>query len=209
MENSEVEINNTDYFLTLPGEGVIVAKRQYWLVILPNLLVILGPTILLLIGVYYLHIYTRYPVPVLYISILFIISITVTSILKTIIDWYYHFYIVTTRKILEINYSPFFWDKIDDVFLDQVRTTEVDIKINNIFQELFNIGDVIISFDRPSHDKLFILSNIHYPRQIGMLLGNELEANMQTSPVWFKQNKSNELIHSEDIGTSHPGTVII
>lgn len=200
MEDRVIEIPNASAFLTLPNEKILIAKRQHWIVLVPGLTLVflfaLGA-----VGVLYLvaQYFTLSRVDLI-VSGLLIWSLGTSMVLKQVIDWYYHFYIVTTRKILEVFCSPMYWDRVDDVFLDQVRTTEVDIEVPNLLFELLHIGNVTISFDRPSHDKSFVLRDIYHPHTVGNFLGLALEAHMESSPVWFKKDKKNQLLHAEDTG---------
>ena len=94
----------------------------------------------------------------------FIISIlTITIAIKSTADWYYNLYIITNRKISEVSYSPLASRRVSEILLTQVRCTEIDTKINGIFNELFNIGDVVITFDRPTHEEEFTLHDVKNP----------------------------------------------
>ncbi len=120
--------------------------------------------------------------------------------LKITIDWYYHIYIATNRKLLEIRSKPLFSDKIDNVFLDQVRTTEVDTSIPTFIHEFLDMGNVIIEFDRPSHGEPFTLSNIKDAEGTAEFLSDVLENIMRPGPVWFGPTKSTDVIKfTEDI----------
>lgn len=186
--------------LTLPDEKIVIAKRQHPLILtitsLSIFLVGLFTTILLAyILTFALHSFG------LTLSLILITSLlTSLAISKATIDWYYHIYIVTTRKILEIRCIPFFSDTIDDVFLDQVRTTEVDTIIPSFIHELLDIGSVTVAFDRPSHDEVYTLSNIKDPRETASFLADSLESMMRSAPVWFHPDKSTDVIKfTEDI----------
>jgi hypothetical protein len=101
---------------------------------------------------------------------------------------------------------PFYTDNVDEVFLDQVRTTEVDVQVPTMIHDFLNIGSIVISFDRPSHDKMFVISNISNPRRLGFHIADALEVLMQSTPVWFNRQKTNDISkYSEDFVTTHPG----
>lgn len=106
-------------------------------------------------------------------------------------------------KILEVNFVPIFSQVINDVFLDQVRTTEIDIKINNFIHEFFDVGDVVISFDRPSHEETFTLKDIKNPRDTGIFIADAIESIMHETPVWFHpRDMSNVVMQTEDTITN-------
>lgn len=186
--------NQLKKFLTLPGEELIVARRQHPLLLILALLTTLGVALVLIIIVSLLFNFFGVP-PFLHWSLgLFSYALLVSALSKQTIDWHYHFYVITTRRIVEIIATPFFYDVINDIFLDQVRTTEVDVKIPNFIFELLNIGDVVISFDRPSHDAIFVLKSISDPYSVGMCLGDTLEEMMKSTSVWFKRGEMPEHI---------------
>lgn len=200
MDNKFIELNNIECqcFLTLPGEAIILAKRQHPFIAIASVVgVILVGVITFLLSFYLLSYFKLNPSIILGI---FILVLCYVASLKLVVDWYYHLYIVTNRKILNFQIKPFFSDQIDDVFLDQVRTTEIDTIIKSPLHELLDMGDVTIAFDRPSHEEIFALKNIKNPRETALYLGNELERGMSQSPVWFTPQKTNPLIKvTEDI----------
>lgn len=61
---------------------------------------------------------------------------------------------------------------IYEVLLDQVRCTEVDVEGNGLVNEIFNVGTVLITFDRPTNEKIFSIENIKRPRTVAMHLGD-------------------------------------
>lgn len=195
-ECQEYELKN---YLNLPGEKLIIAKRQHWFILVSPILLTLAILILTSLFFIVLISYTNSLThPILIIVSVALLCFIVIS--KLIVDWYYHLYVITNRKILEIRISPLFADEINDVFLDQVRTTEVDAAIGSFLNELLDMGSITISFDRPSKDKVFILHDIINPREVGIFLGDELEKLMHTAPVWFQKDKTPEHIkYTEDV----------
>lgn len=116
-------------------------------------------------------------------------TFTLGVLTKIIIEWYYHIYIITNRKILEVKCLPLFSDVVDNVFLDQVRTTEIDTRIATIVHELFDYGDVVLAFDRPSHEEVFTLRNIKNPKSVGIFLSTFIESMMSKRSIWFTGEK--------------------
>jgi hypothetical protein len=88
----------------------------------------------------------------------------------------------------------------------------VDIQIQSFWHELFNIGDIALSFDAPSHGTLIVLKNIDHPK-IGILLADQLEEMMNPSKVWFQKGSTPEHIKfTEDIlrkGVLHEAAVVV
>lgn len=197
IEISDRECQN---FTTLNGEQIQIAKRQHPFVLIGPIFGVVFTSIFLLALGNILNFWLLKSITTTIIFSSLMIIGTLALLSKVILDWYYHLYIITSRKILEIRCIPFFSDQIDDVFLDQVRTTEIDAHIPNFLHELLDMGDVTIAFDRPSHDEVYTLSNISRPREVATLLGKEFEEEMTQSPVWFKDTQTPPVARiSEDV----------
>ena len=196
----ELASNDLKGCLSLPDEEIIIAKRKHILVLIATSVSILFTGIFATSLLIYLLSTTIRSTPLTISFVLIALTLTFFAISKTIVDWYYHIYIVTTRKILEVKCIPFFSDTIDNVFLDQVRTTEVDTIIPSFMHELLDIGSVTVAFDRPSHDEVYTLSNIKNPRETAKFLADALENLMRPASVWFNHEGSNEITKfTEDI----------
>lgn len=191
--------NNQNYpkekavFTTLPDEKILVVKRQHWWVVGSTLIVLaiatLGLTIALLIG---FRIFPIFSPLVFILLILTVLVIALAILTKTVVAWYMHLYIVTNRKILEVYYVPIFSYWIKEVLLDQVRCTEIDIRTQGFLNQWLNKGDIIITFDRPTHEEEFTFSDIANPREVGLYLGDvfesQKEAQSQAQPpaIWYR-----------------------
>ncbi|MBI2051465.1 hypothetical protein HYT33_01755, partial [Candidatus Roizmanbacteria bacterium] len=142
-----------------------------------------------------------YPSIPLYLSGNFLILLIFLSVMvKLVSDWHYNLYIVTTRKILKVSCSPLFSQTISEVLLDQVRVIEVNVKIKNFVHVLLDMGDVVIVFDRPSHEEMFVIANIEDPGATGDFLTHAFELIMHSSPVWFHPRDTKHLYKlTEDV----------
>lgn len=197
-----IELDEKDClcFLTLPDEKILVAKRQHPFVLAgPIITIILINSFIAILGNGLNYLVTKSLVITFTFNI-FLLLFTFAFILKSIVDRYYHLFIITTRKILEIRCIPFFSDHHDNVFLDQVRTTEVDTNIGTFIHELLDMGDVTIAFDRPSHERVFTVKNIKNPRETAAFLANKLEQGMAEPTIWFKPRRAHDMVSSiEDV----------
>lgn len=200
--NRFMELSEKDctHFISLPGEEILLVKRQHpFVLFIPILSILLLWGLIFAIGNYIVSLALP-PITTRLAFILLTLLVLFLYVLKVIVDWYYHLYVITNRKILEISCIPFFSDQIDNVFLDQVRTTEIDTHIGTFVHELLDMGDITIAFDRPSHAEVFILRNIRSPRDSAIFLGKELEEEMSHSPVWFGPKEIPSLVKTaEDI----------
>lgn len=161
-------------FLTFPDEKVILVKRQHLFVLFPPLFIIGILTLILIILSYIILAILLTFFDIFFISVLIIFNIAALLSAKNIVEWYFHIYIVTSHKLLEVYYVPLSSYVINDVLLDQVKCTEIDIRTNGFLNELLNIGDVAITFDRPTHQNEYIFANIKDARGTGALLTNQL-----------------------------------
>jgi hypothetical protein len=182
----DLSYEEIEKYLTFPEERLIVAKRMHWVVLVPEIFTTILVALIIMVFVFFPTYFLLSSLELFLSAALLIFSITMSFIIKMIVDSYFHIYVVTNRKILEVICRPFFTDTINDVFLDQVRTTEVDVRMNGIVNEVFNMGDVVIAFDRSSHDKEFVLKDIKDPRNTGNLIGDELKSIMYSTPIWFQ-----------------------
>ena len=132
---------------------------------------------------------------------------TSSIIAKIIVDWHCHFYILTTNRILEVCYKPLFSNYINNIILNQVKSTEIDIEKTGIINQLLDIGNVIITFDRPTHQQEFRLMNIKDPKEIGFLMSDVLDIekpDMMDAPIWYKsKNEEHRFRITEEIFPGH------
>lgn len=180
-------------FFTLPGEKLLLATRKHWFVLaIPLVITGIVSFMFVIFSSFLLLFFPSFPI-LFFLTTLVIVLFTLSYDIKLIIDWYFHIYLVTSRKILEVCYSPFFSYNVNDVLLDQVRCTEVDVRTDGIVNELLNLGDVTVTFDRPTHQEAFVFLGISDPKKVGIFLGDALdfergESRMQ---VWYKGDGKN------------------
>jgi hypothetical protein len=158
--------------LSLPNEPMLVFTRVHWFmpVLSSVILCLISLFVLFLSAVVLLYVY---PFPALFVIFsALVVSLTMTAALNIYIEWYSHFYIITTKRIAEYYYIPLFTNYVNEVLLERVKCTELDVDSGGIIKRLFDIGNVSITFDRPTHIEAFVFSNIHKPNEVGELLTN-------------------------------------
>lgn len=191
-KNGQEILSEKNLLMFFPREKILLRVREFWIVLIWPILATLGAGLILEYGL--VHIFTLYfREPLLFLSSSILILSLVSSIIaKILIDWHGHFYILTTHRILEMCYKPLFSTYINNIILNQVKSTEIDVEGNGPINQLFNIGNVMITFDRPTHQTEFCLMNIKNPKAVGFLFAEVLDfkkTDEMDNPVWFKTKK--------------------
>jgi len=187
LEEKEVE-----KFITFPHEEFILATREHYVPLLFRTLQHLFLT-LFVSAVFSIVGYFVFRQVGIAAAMFFVSLLAGTGIaLKEIVHWYLHIYVVTNKKLLEVRYSPLLSEAINSVLLDQVRCTEIDADLTGIISEQLNLGNVSITFDRPTHEDNFVLRNVRAPRAISNLLSKELHKDtaFDTQNLWIRRNGS-------------------
>lgn len=173
MENSFVSAIQLR-FVTLPDEKLIFAQRKHWLtfatpIFMLSIMGIVASTALIAASSMFAN-YLFLLLPAFLLMSVFILSVA----LKAIIEWYFNIYVITNKKIMDISYSPLSSQQINEVLLDQVRCTEIDTKTEGFLNDIFDIGYVIVTFDRPTHKEEFVFDYMESPRKIEAYLEGAL-----------------------------------
>lgn len=106
-----------------------------------------------------------------------------------VVNWYFHFYLVTTNKIMEVRYSPFFAYKTNCVLLNQVHVTEIDNNRFGILKELFDYGNITVTFDRPTHEDEFTFTNIAHPVHLANRLQQYFSLTFSDDQIWYSHTQ--------------------
>lgn len=191
-------------FLTLDGEQLIYSIRQHWLTLIP--LFAVNALFLIFVFIFVFVFYALVPAYFLNSLLLALIFLIILAevFVKELVEWYFHFYIITNRKIVEVTYKPLSSRVINEVLLDQVRCTEVDVEMCGMLSEILNIGNVMLTFDRPTHEETFTIKRIKGPRKIAMHLGDSFEAKYENR-IWYK-DKNNKKYSYRFIEELSPNT---
>ncbi len=111
---------NIEKFLTLPDERLILSVRKHWFTVVPPIsMAVFGAFVFMSISFFLFLRTSLFTFPIFISSIMALLALSLLVISKIIIDWHYHFYIVSTRRILEITCTPLFSYNACDVLLDQ------------------------------------------------------------------------------------------
>src|SRR5665811_2182008 len=109
--------------LTLPDEKLVMARRKHFYVLLPPLTLVAFFAFILIYAFYALFSFLLVSQSLLITSIITAIIASLSISAKIVTDWYFHFYVVTNKRIIEISHAPLFSHTMCDVLLSQVRCT--------------------------------------------------------------------------------------
>jgi uncharacterized membrane protein YdbT with pleckstrin-like domain len=195
MQNNMITQGNWNIFLTLKSEELLLVKRKHPFVLIAPIFITCALALFFIACSFLLFQEIIYSPSLLFVSTLVLISIAISLSTKTIVDWYFHMYILTNRKILELQYTPLTSYSVNDIMLDRVNCTEVDLISNGFFNEIIDMGDIVITFDRPTRREEFVLKDIQGSHELATYLTQQLLdgsaqssiAVQQQNTIWFRQ----------------------
>jgi len=199
MQNGMITRGNWNIFLTLKDEQLLLVKRKHPFVVITPIIVICCLTVFFVSSAFVLFNNFFVSSSLFFTTTLLLISIAISLITKVIIEWYFHMYILTNRKILELRYTPLTSYIANDVMLDRVNCTEIDLVSSGFMNEIIDMGDILITFDRPTHQEEFILKDIQGSHELTTYLTQQLmdggaqQPQMIQNTIWFKQHSTNNV----------------
>jgi hypothetical protein len=198
MQNDMITRGNWNIFLTLKDEQLLLVKRKHPFVVLIPIIIICCLTLFFISSGFVLFQDIFYSPSLFYVTTLLLISLAISVSTKTIVDWYFHMYILTNRKILELRYTPLTSYIVNDVMLDRVNCTEVDLQTNGFLNEIIDMGDICITFDRPTRREEFVLKDIQGSHELATYLTQQLldgtpqpaSSLQRQNTIWFRQHNT-------------------
>ncbi len=188
-------------FKLFDDEELIFACREHWLPLTLRLVRQAISGLVIAIALSFIFTIFLKSIPLAINGFLLIVVLTNIIAVRELIHWCYHLYIATNKQLIEVHYSPLLSHAINSVLLDQIRCTEIDVEMYGIIPELIGIGNVAITFDRPTHKEEFVIRGIRSPRAIANMLSAQIHQalpNFQkqiTQPqqlLWIKELKKNK-----------------
>src|SRR5579863_2728704 len=191
-QNGMITSGNWNVFLTLKNEELLLVKRQHPFVVIMPILLTCCLAVFFISGAFVIFKDFFVSASLFFVTALLLISTAISIITKVIVDWYFHMYILTNRKILELRYTPLTSYIVNDIMLDRVNCTEIDLLSNGFLNELIDMGDISITFDRPTHQEEFVLKDIEGSHELATYLTQQLldgkQPDMLQQTIWFKQH---------------------
>lgn len=180
-------------FLDLQGEELFLVQRKHIFTLISPILLIISFFLMFAVLSFLLFYYIFASMMLFVLSLLLFVSISMSLSVYSFAYWYYNLYILTSKKILEVKYSPLSSHVINDIFLEKVNCTEIDLSTKGFFHELIDMGDLTITFDRPTHQEEFMLQNIKNCDDIGKFLTQKLmdkKREMAGETLWFRSKNT-------------------
>lgn len=193
MGKNMITSGKWNIFLTLNDEQLLLVKRRHPFVVIMPILFIGFLTLFFISSAFVIFQEFFLSSSLFFVTSLLLISISISLATKAIIDWYFHVYILTNRKVLELCYSPLTSYTVNDVMLDKVSCTEIDVRTNGFLNEIIDMGDILITFDRPTHQEEFVLKDVQKSHELATYLTQQLMDGVPNQviqqTIWFKQHK--------------------
>jgi len=112
-------------------------------------------------------------------EIAFLVTILIFNTAYTIekfLTWYFNVYIITDRRVIDIDFKPLFYKKVSETTYDRLEDTSFEIK--NFFGTIFNYGDVYIQ--TAGKNREFDFLNVPNPELIQDIISDYLSLHKRT-----------------------------
>jgi membrane protein YdbS with pleckstrin-like domain len=156
-------------------EDVILFLRQHIIVLVPGILLIL---ILLLTPLFLVPFLLRFlTLPIVVPSRYFVVGtafwyvMTFGVAIMSFLRWYYNIYIVTNKRVVDIDFLHLLYKEFSEARLDKVQ--DISFKSGGIFAAFFDYGDVIIETAGEAPNIEFI--SVPKPAKVVETISNLLE----------------------------------
>lgn len=179
------ELENYPVVKCVEGERIICVQRKHPITLL-GYLILLSATILTIPFSFSLIFFT-YPdllgmvfvnqVLIVY-GIFALASIFLVIALYLFLSWYYHFYVITTKALIDRYSFRLGGPYSEVVFGDKMHVQEIVRKPRNIFYDFLKIYDVSIYFHKLEKEEPFIFRNPENSQQIEDII-DDLSAQAQ------------------------------
>lgn len=130
-----------------PGEKIIFALRKAFITNVPWLvlsaLAVIAPTFymnyVLKSGTLFVFPFGR-ELENIVIALWYVM--TLIYAIERFITWYFNVYVVTDRRLIDVDFRPLFYKNVSEAAYNNVEDTS--FSMNNIFQTIFNYGNVFV-----------------------------------------------------------------
>ena len=137
------------------GERVFEIQRQHPIVLFAPIIAILMLAILAFLpySLPFFQTVIEIPTIILVEFSLVIVCLTLTFVTYSFMFWYFQFYVITNKSLFHRNFFRIGGYYSEEVFLETSPERNIIREASNFFYSLFNIDDVIVTFQRPGIEK--------------------------------------------------------
>lgn len=184
METESDQIQRKVFPSQEPDENIVLFKRKHWFLFLMIFLILLGmlllPAIAITISIKYYPIFFQGSV----INILVILASMYLLFLcgaglLSFINLYFDIFLLTNKRIIDINQKGLFHRSIDE--LDLLHVEDVSSKVTGIFGTFFDFGTVEIQTAGTVRN--FIFQGVPHPRAICRKILSEYKKTLEFEQV--------------------------
>ena len=139
--------NNVFFESQEDGEEILYLLRRHFITnvgwIVSSILMFLGPVVLMTL-LLRLEIDTASIIPIRYQYVLVLIwyLITLVFTLESFLNWYFNVYIVTTKRIVDIDFWGLLYKNVSEADYEHVE--DVTYSMGGVLQTIFNFGSIVI-----------------------------------------------------------------
>src|SRR5215469_9516871 len=101
-QNGMITSGNWNIFLTLKHEQLLLVKRQHPFVVIMPIFLTCCLTLFFIATAFIIFKDFFFSPSLFFVTSLLLLSTAISLTTKIIVDWYFHMYILTNRKILEL-----------------------------------------------------------------------------------------------------------
>lgn len=127
-------------------EEVVLFLREHLIVMLPSALLVLllaiSPVVLFPFLLHFLQLPVVIPTGYFIVGAAFWYVVTFGVAIMSFLRWYFNIYIVTDRRIVDIDFIHLLYKEFSEAHLDKIQ--DINYKSSGIFAAFFDYGDVFV-----------------------------------------------------------------
>lgn len=163
-----------------PNEEAFYVQREHVIVLFFPAVAIFLVTFLtigfVLAAFYFQYIQDLFYLILMLLSALVLLSALSTYAVYTFMQWFYQFYIITSKRLIHIHYFRIGGFHLDEVFYIQTRPLEIGRHPQNFLLDFLGIEDIFVHFKNLERTVPFIFQMPPDPDKIEQLLEGSLLA---------------------------------
>jgi hypothetical protein len=150
------------------GEDIVLVIRAHWITWVPHILVSIG---LIIIPFLLFLVFNELSISMIIGMIIMGIVVAVTNVLNTFFRWFYSVNIVTTQRIIDVDFVNAFQHKFSEAQLEKIE--DISHEHVGVIGSVFDVGTVYIQTAAAQAE--FEFQNIPRPRDVQDTLNDLLE----------------------------------